>query len=202
MHTICKLSHKIRTLETHEDYRLLSRRKKNKIFEIARSKSLAPTKVKAALDQAMTAQLKPSKSQWVQHLGMTGYTVSGVSGKYDNYGIHITFDQNSWSRDTDGGISVATNTADQILEKMLGISDWTYQLHATLEVKDANGKHPHVYYGGHDNHWESAAQHNGKQSKMPDWKKNGIAAVNKVLDKLKTNMKSKIQEAIDRKGDI
>lgn len=175
---------------------------RTKIIEKGLKEKSSPSTVESALVAALIAQSKPSKSQWVQHFGMTGYTVTGVTGSYDSYGIHITFDQNSWSPDTDGGISVTKMSAKDILEKMLNISDWTYQLHATLELKDNKGRQAHVYYGGKDNHWDTVAADNGKTAKMPKWKTDGIAALKKVLAALKARMLKQIQVAIDKHGDI
>ena len=177
------------------------------IIEKADQKKISVGDTKKLLDAAMEAQYSPSKSQWTQHLGMTGYSIDGINDKYDNIKIHITYDQNSWSKAADGGISLKGANAGAVMKKLFETSvSWSYQMHATLEAKDANGKSPHVYFGGRNNHWEDTAKQlklDGKN--IPNeakWVNDGIAKVTQVLDGVKANIKRKIQDAISKHGDI
>ncbi len=180
-------------------YPALKGKTKLNIIDDALAKGLTAADTKKKLDDALVNQRKPSKAQWTQYLGMTGYTINGISDKYDGLAIHVTFDKNSWGKDSDGGICVASNSADVIMDKLFGSVDWTYQLHATLEIKNKNNKQPHVYWDGTANHWDTTAADNGKDQA---WQNKGKAKLTSVLAGVKADIKTKIQKAIELEGAI
>jgi hypothetical protein len=157
------------------------------------------TALEDALDEALGAQQAPPLGIWKQVLGMSGYQVVKTGQKYDGHEIHLTYDDNSWSAAGKGGISVKGAKAEDVLDALLNLSDWTYQMHATLELPDSNGKNAHVYFGGHANHWNTVAATHGKDVK---WQNAGIAKVGAVMASAKDQMTKKIKKFIDADGDM
>ena len=196
---VARASRRVEIIGFRTEFANLKVKTREKIIEDAIAKDLGVAATKTLLEDAMAAQLKPSKSQWTQHLGMTGYSIAGISDKYTNLAIHVTFDKNSWSPETDGKICVKANNADAIMEKLFGTVNWTYQLHATLEIKNGADKRPHVYWGGAANHWDTTAAFHGKNAA---WIDGGKKKLTSVLATVKAGIRTKVQKAIDAHGAI
>ncbi|MBI9086251.1 MAG: hypothetical protein JEZ11_21810 [Desulfobacterales bacterium] len=197
----------VNAFRSASEYSNLRAKAKLGIIDKANRNKTSVDDTKKLLDAAMEAQYSPSKSQWTQHLGMTGYQIAGVNDKYDNMKIHITYDRNSWSRAAEGGISLKGAQADAVMKKLFETSvSWTYQMHATLEAKDEMGKSPHVYFGGKNNHWNDTAAKlklDGRTNlNEAKWVKDGIAKMTQVLNGVKAEIMRKIKAAISKHGDI
>jgi hypothetical protein len=154
----------------------------------------------AELDLMLAAQRTPRKEQWVKALNMAKYQVIR-KGKFEAYDIHITFDNNSWSAAAKAGaIDVSTGTPKQLLEAMFGNAvAWQFQAHATLEIEYAAKKYPHVYFGGHHNHWD---QVEATQGKTPAWSQKARDALTRTLDTVKDEIEALIKIVKDKDGDV
>ena len=114
--------------------------------------------------------------------------------------IHLTMSKDSWTANADGNVSVATNSVDQIFEKLLKVDGWK-QLHATLEVSSKAADYPHVFLIdgvlGNDTRWEAARV---LLDRDDDWVTRGQTALAAALTKVKTAIKAKIKLAKAEEG--
>lgn len=166
----------------------------------------APTATAATiipiLNAALEKQRKPSKGGWAKYLdlGAGGSYSLKSSGAFQGNAIHLTMSKDSWTAEADGAVSVATNSVQQIYEKLLKVADWK-QLHATLEVPGPAKDYPHVFLFdgvlGGDTKWEAARVSLGRDAK---WVTEGKAALTAELNKVAIDLKAKITEAKKQDG--
>ncbi len=181
------------------DFLMLNAKKRFSILEKGEKADTPAAQVRQELLDTLADQRKPSKSQWVKLFGMAGYQVSSGKGRFDGYPIHLTFDKNSWSVASDGGLDVSTLSVQEILDGLFGTVGWANQVHATLEVTLPSGKYPHVYWGGHVNRWDEVERTLGKDAA---WSTRAQAALTAVLDEERAELRKKIKIAKDNDGNI
>jgi hypothetical protein len=197
----------ISDLTRDKAFAALESKSRFKITEAAQRNGDTVSQARAHLQVALAAQLQAAAAAleaqwtlkqkvWAKHLGMEGYGIV-QRGSHDGYKIHITYDNNSWTAAAYKGVSVhlGGGSADKIFDALFDV-DWAYQFHATLELPDKDGKHPHLYAFGEDNpkRWIAAQSHNEKDK---EWTKTAKKAVQGVLDAYIKDVKKKIQKVID-----
>lgn len=154
------------------------------------------------LTAALDKQRKPAKGGWANYLDLGaggGYSLKS-GGVFQGHKIHLTMSKDSWTAEADGVVNVATNSVQQIYEKLLKVADWK-QLHATLEVPGPAKDYPHVFLFdgvlGSDTKWEAARVSLGRDAK---WVADGVAALTAELVKVQNGLKAKITEAKKQDG--
>lgn len=193
----------IKALMSDAGYAKLRYNTKQKAVEagVASATATAAT-VTAVLDVLLERQRKPSKGSWASflELGAGGSYKLTSGGSFDGMVIHLTMSKDSWTANADGNVSVATNSVDQIFEKLLKVDGWK-QLHATLEVSSKAADYPHVFLIdgvlGNDTKWEAARV---LLDRDDDWVTRGQSALAAALTKVETAIKAKIKLAKAEEG--
>lgn len=193
----------IKALMSDAGYAKLRYNTKQKAVDagVASATATAAT-VTAVLDVLLERQRKPSKGSWASflELGAGGSYKLTSGGSFDGMVIHLTMSKDSWTANADGNVSVATNSVDQIFEKLLKVDGWK-QLHATLEVSSKAADYPHVFLIdgvlGNDTKWEAARV---LLDRDDDWVTRGQTALAAALTKVKTAIKAKIKLAKAEEG--
>lgn len=193
-----KRARDINALRSDKSFKTLNGGKKLNLIEAALKDGSSRKEAEKELRKALDAQRYPDRSAWAKHLGMVGYSIIKRDSKY-NIKIHITFDLNSWTGDAKKGVvSVQGKTANQVFEDLFKV-DNSYQIHCTAEIKAINGKYPHVYLFGHENHWNNVPLNDTITAKKRDEIKAHCKA---ELGKFAADVKKAIKTAIDKDGDI
>lgn len=164
---------------------------------VASSTATAAT-VKAELERLLETQRKPTIAKWAAYLdlGAGGDYKLKEGGKFQGLDYHLRMSKQSWTAAADGGVSVATNSVDQIFTKLLSGTEDHYQMHASLEVSKVHTENTHVYLIagvlGNDKKWAAAAARLGKDGA---WVKQAQAAMAKTLKGVEDEIKRKITKA-------
>jgi hypothetical protein len=119
-----------------------------------------------------------------------GYAIE-PKGKYEGVKIHITYDNNSWTAAAYKGVSLDFGDEDKIFNELFEV-DWSYQLHAALELPNKLDKNGHVYAFGEtqQKRWDEVQKDNGKDDA---WIQGAQAALGQVVDAYIANVKKKIK---------
>ena len=144
------------------------------------------------LAQARQENLRtPRQKVWAKLLGMEGYQVRQV-GKYDGVKIHVTFDNNSWTKAAYAGVSLDLSV-EEIFTTLFKV-DWTYQFHTALELPNNSGDNAHIYAFGHKQpkRWAQVQADNDKDDK---WIKGAQDALQAELDAFIKEVKAGIKKA-------
>jgi hypothetical protein len=169
----------------------LNREKATQIAEAECARPVATAETaRVKLEQALTAQKSPPLDRWRFKLGMNQAVnvydmirrdnAGDLFQTFGGFGVHISVDRNCVR---DPG-SIEGRNADQLVHSLLTVQR-DYRIHATLET--GAQAQPHYYYGdiiGGDNQAEK--QH-----------LKGI-----LDDYIATVIRPRVQDAIDRVGDI
>jgi hypothetical protein len=189
----------IKALKADAAYANLFFRNKEKAINagIASAKATAQS-VRVVLDALLEQQRKPSKGRWAVYLdlGAGGDYKLKKGGTFQGNKYHLRMSKESWTADADGGVSVATNSVDDIFEKLLsGTANWK-QMHATLEVSDNADNNTHVFLIdgvlSNDKKWAAAAT---LLEKDAAWVKEAQTALKGALKEVADEIKAKIRKA-------
>jgi hypothetical protein len=161
------------------------------------SRTETEASVRLQLDALLEAQRSPTKAQWASYLdlGAGGNYTLKHGGKFQGIEYHVRMSRQSWTPEADGGVSVATNSVDEIFRKLLSGTEAWKQMHATLEVSDNINDYPHVFLiAGVLSHkeWNNAAT---LLKKDPAWIELAQKAMSETLKTVEKEIKAKIVKA-------
>lgn len=163
------------------------------LFFKYKSKGWDDDTLKKKMKEEIEKYNNPKIKVWQNRTGLDGYKIKKGLGSYDGKKIHVTFDLNS----TKSPGNIKGKTVDDLLKSLLKLDDYSYEIHATLEV-DAVDKNPHYYYGGTEKFYTGAV---GTGTNRYPGGNHAKAAeeMKKVLDKfIEDNVKPGVEMLRDR----